>query len=215
MSAPQPAASGIRPAIRGIASRYSTIAACRRPLSRYIHETKNPVPGDTGGVSRAIRRATLGGIAHGMPLAILDAPASSRPDAAKDWGAAISSISSRGNSDEDQQQSPDPRILRALVEQSDNWGHGSRCSASIAGPLLRVSRRSRIARAEATVVSRDNRPTAVSASFQFIRMGHAVRAGQLDAARSSAVRGRFDCAGCRPASAGLDRMSVVHCVFGR
>lgn len=49
-------------------------------MPRYIPETKNPVPGDTSGVAGAIRRATVGGIAHGMPLAILDAPAGGRPD---------------------------------------------------------------------------------------------------------------------------------------
>jgi hypothetical protein len=56
------------------------IAGGPRLLPRYIPETKNPVPGDTSGVAGAIRRATVGGIAHGMPLAILDAPAGGRPD---------------------------------------------------------------------------------------------------------------------------------------
>lgn len=124
------------------------------------------------------------------------------------WGAAISSISGRGNSDEDQKQSPVPRILCAPVGESDNWEPDSRCSASVARPLLRASGHPRIARAEAAVVSCDNRPKAVPALFQFIRMGPAVRAGQFDADRSSAVRGRFDCAGYRGAPAGLDRTSI-------
>lgn len=92
--------------------------------------------------------------------------------------------------------------------QFDNWEPDSRCSASVARPLLRASGHPRIARAEAAVVSCDNRPTAVPAFFQFIRMGPAVRAGQRDAARPSSVRGRFDRAGYRPAPAGLDRTSI-------
>ncbi|MFP3505579.1 hypothetical protein [Burkholderia sp. SIMBA_062] len=59
-------------------------------------------------VAAGMRRATIGGITHGMPLATLDAPASGRPDASK-MGAANSSISSRGNSDEDQKQQLDSR----------------------------------------------------------------------------------------------------------
>ncbi|QTO44951.1 hypothetical protein [Burkholderia latens] len=123
-------------------------------------------------------------------------------------GAAISSISSRGNGDEDHKQSADPRMLRAPLGELDNWGHDSRCSASIAGSLSRGSAHSRIAHAEAIVVSCDNRPTAVLAFFQYIRMGSAACAEQFDANRSFAVQACFHRAGYCTAPGELDRTPV-------
>ena len=69
-----------------IASLHSMIGAGCRQSPRYIPETKNATPGDKS--ARRGRHATRNhrGITHGMPLAILDAPASGRPDASKMGG---------------------------------------------------------------------------------------------------------------------------------
>lgn len=93
--------------------------------------------------------------------------------------------------------------------QFDNWEPDSRCSASVARPLLRASGHPRIARAEAAVVSCDNRPTAVLAFFQYIRMGSAACAEQFDANRSFAVQACFHRAGYCTAPGELDRTPVA------
>ena len=100
-------------------------------------------------------------------------------------------------------------MLRAPLGELDNWGHDSRCSASIAGSLSRGSAHSRIAHAEAIVVSCDNRPTAVLAFFQYIRMGSAACAEQFDANRSFAVQACFHRAGYCTAPGELDRTPVA------
>lgn len=79
----------IRPSNQGIASRCSMIAAARVPLSRYIRETKNAVPGEMGGAGGRMPRAMRSGISHGMRLARLDAPASGRHDATMMWGRPV------------------------------------------------------------------------------------------------------------------------------
>ncbi|RQZ48083.1 hypothetical protein DIE17_11700 [Burkholderia sp. Bp9099] len=71
-----------------------------------------------------------------------------------------------------------------------------------------VSRYPRVARAGPPVVSHDNRPTAVLPFIQLVRMGHAVRAGQLDAESFPLVPSRIRCAGSMPAVAGLARIPV-------
>ncbi|WP_175733439.1 hypothetical protein [Burkholderia ambifaria] len=57
-------------------------ASCRW-LPRYIPETKQATPDDMSGLADGMRRATVDGITHGMPLAVLDAPASGRSDATR------------------------------------------------------------------------------------------------------------------------------------
>ncbi len=79
----------IRPSNHGIASRCSRIAAASAPLSRYIPETKNAVPGEMVGPDGHTPHAMLGGISHGMRFATLDAPASGRHDATTMWGRPV------------------------------------------------------------------------------------------------------------------------------
>ncbi|CAG9233558.1 hypothetical protein [Burkholderia vietnamiensis] len=63
---------------------------------------------------RAVPPAIVGAIVRGMPLAILAAPAGSRPDAVKMGGDGLLNKQS-GNSDEDHKQQLDLRILRATM----------------------------------------------------------------------------------------------------
>ncbi|HDR9181338.1 TPA: hypothetical protein QDB06_001907 [Burkholderia vietnamiensis] len=63
---------------------------------------------------RAVPPAIVGAIVRGMPLAILAAPAGSRPDAVKMGGDGLVNKQS-GNSDEDHKQRLDPRILSATM----------------------------------------------------------------------------------------------------
>ncbi|CAB3764402.1 hypothetical protein LMG29660_04965 [Burkholderia puraquae] len=93
-------ASRIRPSNPAIASRRSTIAEGAKPLLRYIPETKNVVPGAACRRGGHLPCAICGGISRGTLLAVLDAPAGGRHEVTKRWGGN-SSISSRGNGDED------------------------------------------------------------------------------------------------------------------
>ncbi len=79
----------IRPSNHGIASQCSMIAAKCIPLSRYIPETKNAVPGEIVRAGGRMRRAMLGGISRGMRFATWDAPASGRHVATMMWGRPV------------------------------------------------------------------------------------------------------------------------------
>jgi len=92
------------------------------------------------------------------------------------------------------------------LEQPRSVSYDSRCSACVAGSSPPFSRHPRVARAGTPVVPHDDLWTAVRA---FIRMGHAVRAGQFDADPASVVQGRIDCAGHIPALAGLARTPSI------
>ncbi len=75
--------------IQRIASHCSRITAANVPLSRYIRETKNAIPGEMIRPGGCFRRAMLGGISHGMRFATQDAPASGRHDATTMWGRPV------------------------------------------------------------------------------------------------------------------------------
>lgn len=79
----------IRPSNHGITSQCSMIAAKCIPLSRYIPETKNAVPGEIVRAGGRMRRAMRGGISRGMRFATWDAPASGRHDATTMWGRPV------------------------------------------------------------------------------------------------------------------------------
>lgn len=87
--APDPAARRIRPSIAGIASWRSMIAGRSRRLSRYIPETKSAIYDAAFRGCCSAPCATVGGITHGMLLAVFGASAGGRHRITKMWGGQL------------------------------------------------------------------------------------------------------------------------------